>query len=221
MPDKPAEEKKENEKVFRERLTQNFARARKLLEQAAEQYGINLEEVPGNAKDFKENKKRLEEESRNHPLVKLSWSYSEAAREWLASQPGMMEKLQALRDALNLGTASAETAKSQTETIKDCIEVIQWYQSFIHVKFMSALMDKMQNDGWQTENVLQNDFDGAAKIAVIAIERSMQAWLKLYELLPDREDDFLKMLGLLEKMKAMAKKEFPDAENFKRPGFDN
>ena len=67
----------------------------------------------------------------------------------------------------------------------------------------------------------QSDYDGSAKIAVIAIERSMQCWIKLYDLLPDEEHHFLKLLSMLERLKSMTIQEFPAAMAFKRPGFDD
>jgi hypothetical protein len=48
----------------------------------------------------------------------------------------------------------------------------------------------------------------------------MQAWIKLFDLLPDREDDFLEILALLEKMKTSIFVLFPKAMEFRRPGFD-
>jgi hypothetical protein len=39
--------------------------------------------------------------------------------------------------------------------------------------------------------------------------------------LPDREDDFLKILSMLEKLQTLIRKEFPLAEAFIRPGFDD
>ena len=82
-------------------------------------------------------------------------------------------------------------------------------------------MGKLKGDDDETEIGYQHDYDGSAKIGIIAIERSIQAWVKLFELLPDQEDEFLKLLAMLEKMKTMAVAEFPHAESFKRPGFDD
>jgi hypothetical protein len=46
------------------------------------------------------------------------------------------------------------------------------------------------------------------------------AWMKLFDLLPDQEDHFLKALSLLEKIKNETIIEFPEALKFVRPGFD-
>lgn len=84
-----------------------------------------------------------------------------------------------------------------------------------------ALHGKIEGESWQQENGYQKDSDGSAKIAIIAIERSIGAWIRLYELMPSSEDVALKALSLLSQLKQKAIEEFPQALNFKRPGFDD
>jgi hypothetical protein len=215
-------EKDDNNKAFWERLAINFSKARDLLERAAAERGIDLDEIVKENSDYeqKEQQKRIQAES--HPLPKLSLRYLTLARKWMDVQPGMKEKLENIQQQLDLGGESFVEAKSTTDTILDSLAVIQWYQTFIHVKFMSALMSKaVDDDDGDDKDDAQRDHDGSAKVGVIAIERSMQAWVKLYELLPDQEDHFLKILALLEKLRGMAVEEFPLAMAFKRPGFDD
>jgi hypothetical protein len=132
----------------------------------------------------------------------------------------MIKMLEQLSDNLTLGVESVSAAREKTVVIKDCLAVIQWYQAFIHLKFIRAIVSKLNGDDDEMEEG-QRDYNGSAKIGIIAIERSIQAWVKLFELLPEQEDEFLKLLAMLEKMKTMAKTEFPGAERFKRPGFDD
>jgi hypothetical protein len=208
-------------KSFWDRLSLNFSKASVLLEQAAQRSGIDLNALATNVEEQQHKQKQIREESENHPLIQWSDHYSELTHAWLKSQPGMLDKLEELRDSLTLGTASSAEAKTQIALIKDCLAVVQWYETFIHVKLMRAVMGKMDDDGWEEENGFPRDFDGSAKIAIISMERSMQAWLKLFEFLPEQEDDFFKVLGLLEKMKTRAVEEFPKAMDFRRPGFDD
>jgi hypothetical protein len=105
--------------------------------------------------------------------------------------------------------------------LKDCFEVIQWYSTFIHVKLIRAITGKLGDDGWEEENGFQRDFDGSAKVAMIAVERSIQAWSIVYEMLPHSEDNCLKALAVLQKIMALVEKEFPRAKDFIRPGFDD
>lgn len=207
-------------KAFWDRIGNNFMKARDLLQKAAEHFGVNLENLPDEPEEVQERKERIKIESRQHPLSKLTLQYSGMARDWLKTQPGMLERLDTLKTGLTLGVESTEGAKKETGTIRDSLTIIQWYMTFIHVKLVRALMGKLKDDGWEEENGFQRDFDGSAKIALIAIDRSMQAWSALFEILPEKEDDFLKILGTLEKIRTMARGEFPKGEAFIRPGFD-
>jgi hypothetical protein len=49
----------------------------------------------------------------------------------------------------------------------------------------------------------------------------MEAWAKLFDMLPQHEDEFLIVLGLLDKLRKNVDAEFPKARNFHRPGFDD
>lgn len=216
----PPEERDMANKAFWDRLGQNFLKAKILLQKAAEQYGIDLDAADAKLAESERKRERIKNESREHPLSKLSMDYSLLGREWLKTQPGMLDRLETLKQELTLGLESHEAAKKQTETIKDSLAVIQWYLAFIHVKLVRALMGKMNDDGGEESNGFQRDSDGSAKIAIIAIQRSTQAWSSLFEIIPEKEDEFLKILSLLEKIRTFAEAEFPKAGVFVRPGFD-
>src|SRR5690606_36955606 len=126
-------------KAFWERLGKNFLKAQKILSKAAEYYGVDLETQSAEAEKAYRKREALLKESRRHPLAVLSLQYSDVAREWLKTQPGMLERLENLKNELNLGVESVEEAKKETSIIKDSLAVIQWYMAFIHVKLSRAL----------------------------------------------------------------------------------
>jgi hypothetical protein len=206
-------------KAFWSKLSENFTKAQKLLEDAAARYGVDLNSLAGEIDDIQQKEKRRWQENEAHPLSELSWQYSEASRQWLKEQPGMMEKLESLRDSLTLGADALPEVKAKMDMIRDCLAVIDWYQTLIHTKIMRALMGK--SDDFAEAGDIQGDFNGSAKIAMMGIDRSIQAWIKLFEFLPAREDDFLKILAMLERMKGIVVKEFPLVHSFRRPGFDD
>lgn len=217
----PSEQLDIKNKAFWERLNENFSKAKDVLHKAAEHYGIDLDAVQEELQETKRRKEKIKAESHEHPLSTLSLEYSKLAREWLKTQPGMLERLDRLKTELTLGVESHEAAKRETVMIKDSLSVIQWYMTFIHVKLVRALMGKLDHETDEEEdNEFPHDFDGSAKIALIAIDRSLDAWSALFEILPDKEDDFFKILSLLQKIRSMAREEFPNAEAFVRPGFD-
>ena len=207
--DIPPEERDLKNKAFWDRLGANFLKAKTILQKAAEHYGVDLEAVQEKVEASEKRKERIKTESRQHPLSTLSLEYSDLARQWLKTQPGMLDRLEKLKTELTLGVESHEGAKKETGTIKDSLAIIQWYLAFIHVKLMRALMGKLNWVGSDDGDDSQRDFDGSAKIAIIATQRSIHAWSALFEILPENEDDFLKVLSLLDKIRILAEEEFP------------
>ena len=207
-------------KAFWERLSQNFSKAKDALEEAAKRQGLNVEGLKNDISAAENKMKEKKKEMNDHPVIKMAGEYTQFSHQWLQTQPGMLEKLEKLKENLTLGTQSEKEAKDLTVMIKDSLAVIQWYSTLIQPKLMRALSGKIDEALWDFDDDDQRDYDGSAKIAIISIERSMQAWSNLFEFLAEQEDDFLKALSLLERMKSATLKEFPNAMNFVRPGFD-
>jgi len=216
----PREERDISNQAFWNRLAENFSKAREILLKAAADAGVDLEKGNDAEADDHRRKEALQTESRRHPLALLSLEYAHVGREWLKTQPGMLDRLEDLKQELILGVENEQGAKRQTFLIRESLSVIQWYLQFIHIKLSRALMGKLSAAEWQDEERYQRDYDGSAKIARIAIDRSMQAWSAIFNMLPHEEDHFLNVLSMLESIRIMTVKEFPDAMSFVRPGFD-
>ena len=134
-----------------------------------------------------------------------------------ASRHLAMEAAEAGADYVAFGAFFASTTKAVTTPAS--LEIIEWYLFFIDAKLQRALQGKL--DGLEEEYEFPKDSDGSAKVAIIAIERSMNAWMKLYELMSSSEDVALTSLSILSRLKQLALEEFPNAMLFKRPGFDD
>jgi hypothetical protein len=123
--------------------------------------------------------------------------------------------------------------------ISDAIEVIRWYQFFVAAKLFRALMGRedsdfdeapaaddsltnsdLDEDNRQFDGGDNDDSDGSAKIALIAIDRSSSAWRVMHSCLPEKADSIKAMLLELERMRRGAEQNFPNARDFIRPGFD-
>jgi hypothetical protein len=75
----------------------------------------------------------------------------------------------------------------------------------------------------QTDEELKafpRDSDGSAKIALIAIDRSIAAWSGLREALGEDGDSILDLQAQLAAIRRETEKLFPKARAFIRPGFD-
>jgi hypothetical protein len=106
---------------------------------------------------------------------------------------------------------------SNSPNLKNAIEVIGWYALFISAKINRAL--NFFNDDL-TDETMKADSDGSAKIALVAINRSIEAWTFLYSLQAADEENIFKFLIELSSLKKQVENLFPDAWKFIRPGFD-
>jgi hypothetical protein len=68
---------------------------------------------------------------------------------------------------------------------------------------------------------MMSDNLGSAKIALIAINRSMEALSVIYPDMKEQEDEILQFLAQLSQIKKQLLATFPTAMEFKRPGFDD
>jgi hypothetical protein len=216
----PEEQDIEN-KAFWDKIAKNFETAIKLLHKAAEKSGIDLNAVSAEEKnEYSRKAKRDRNAAKSQPLAKVTLLYIEKGRKLLENEELMKEKANDMVRHFELGIQSEDQVSGEVSVIKDCQEIITWYLHFIHVKFMRALMGKLEDDGWEEANGFQRDCDGSAKIAMIAIDKSIEAWTLMLQFIPAAEDEIIELLALLQKSRRMAESEFPKARAFVRPGFD-
>jgi hypothetical protein len=64
------------------------------------------------------------------------------------------------------------------------------------------------------------DSDGSAKVALIAIDRSMAAWGHMHSYFSSHRDQILSIIKHLDSLRQRVEQVFPEARNFVRPGFD-
>ncbi len=209
--------------AFWKLLSDQFKDTIILLKKTAEKFGIDIKEALSAENVLQSEKKEKEvlHALKKHPLSQLSLAYTKLAKDFIENNNLVKEKGDELLQQMELGIQSEKETLDTALRLKDCLEVIQWYLFFIHVKFQRALHGEAADDGWEAANGIQRDFDGSAKVALISLERTMNAWVLLYNLLPSAEDNVLPILSLLQQIKKRGEEEFPKAYSFKRPGFDD
>jgi hypothetical protein len=99
------------------------------------------------------------------------------------------------------------------------VEIIHWYQHFIYVKLMRAVRGTLGNAEEEWED-FPKDSDGSAKVALIAIDRSMAAWGHMHQFFPSHQDQIMAIIVHLERLRNRTETIFPEARHFVRPGFD-
>lgn len=214
----------EDEEAFMEAafkdMGDSFQLTMELIEDAAEEQGIDLSEKEDDT-DFSSKQEAMRSEVENAPISLLSMEYLDQGHKWLkecnASFKTLEENLQ--RTAL-MGLPDRHP-EQEAMAIRDALEIITYYLHQIHVKLNRAQTGRIRSDAWFEENEFPKDSDGSAKVALIGIDRSVDAWSTLLPHLPDQEDSILPLLSKLQQLRSLVENTFPDARAFKRPGFDD
>ena len=96
--------------------------------------------------------------------------------------------------------------------------VVSWFCSLIYVKVRRALRGLAEDD--PAERDWPADHDGSAKVALLGVERSQEAWLQIVErghaTWNEAEPFIRQLLWIRDEIERI----FPNARTFVRPGFD-
>ena len=216
------EEQDIENKEFWDRIAKDFEKAHELLVQGALKHGVDLNAIPqveldAIGEEHEKNRQKMKEDE----LVKTCQEYTRLSREFLHNETLWKQKGDEMIQQEKLGTMGIQELEDQLRLMKECREIIQWYQFFIQIKFMRAVSGLLEDFRFEDdeENKFQTDYNGSAKIALIAVERSQLAWTELFTVIPE-EDLVLPILSLLSQIEKSANEKFPDARKFIRPGFD-
>jgi hypothetical protein len=113
-----------------------------------------------------------------------------------------------------------EDLRVRDDIVREAFEVAAHDCLFIGVKLHRALdgKDRHGTEDGGDDDAVQNDWNGSAKIALIAIVRSAEAWSVLAS--ATDEDTPAVLAAHLKDLRTEVERTFPDAWRFRRPGFD-
>src|SRR5450759_4822910 len=172
-----------------------------MLEEMMEKMGIDPEEI-------KKMEPPDEPDPKEHPLYKKVYELSFSLHDWL--QQNNPEEISS--DVVDI----VSPVKVRNPRFYEALEVIYWYNFFVSAKIYRALGGMEEDE----ENEIQNDSNGSAKIAIIALDRLIASWSVVMENMTDQEDEILKFLIQLADARKQTELTFPSACKFIRPGFD-
>ncbi|MEK6320726.1 MAG: hypothetical protein AABN33_03475 [Acidobacteriota bacterium] len=207
-----------NSEAFWEKLASIFKETHEMIATMAAEQGIDLESIDLEPAREEENRHRAKSES--NPLSQSAEGYAKLVNEWFDREyPESEQERDDDPTRSDLPLVDFE-AQDRASNIHDAVEVIRWYQFQIAVKIMRALLQDDREEADEPEAARQRDSDGSAKVALIGIERSISAWGKLRELVPEKNGSILPMMVHLEQLRRGTEQAFPKASSFVRPGFD-
>jgi len=195
----------------------NLHAAVDLLRDMATERGIDLEAEDSSAEVIEHDRQRSEE----HPLAKCAEDYAIKMDAWFKTHQDLLnEKRGELISADEAGLPGRNPVR-EAEEIRDALEVINWYQFQIAAKVVRALHQEPDDAEDEADaDACADDSSGSAKVALIGIDRSLAAWTRLREHIPQEGDEILDILVHLDRLRRAIEAEFPSARGFKRPGFD-
>lgn len=188
-----------------------------MIDDLAEQMEIDLND--SYQEEYKNNNRRKNEELVKNPLVTKGFMYSRLVQKWFDKNNNMfLDKGKELEKFATLGF-DKKSVKDNLHKLQNILENIFRYQYFIPAK-ISRAVGAIDIETEKPQKNLPKDSDGSAKIALITINKSLESWVELTKIFPQKEDEILEILVALKKLLDETKKIFPGAMSFIRPGFD-
>lgn len=203
-----------------EKLKEKMMESFEMLSESEDEFEFDLDDI-----DEEEQEEAMHEHEINelkidiHPISDLSEAYMKESMEWLRNK----RKDPAYQPYFQIMYAEKKDYSLLSNEFKKVLghlEAIQWYQTMIPVKCRSAFNYLSDKSFWDEYSVTERAYNGTAKVALICVQNSINAWQGMLFWSKDEENFILPLLDKLVEIKQMLEDEFPDAYKFIRPGFD-
>lgn len=207
------EAKDPQDPAFWQNIKKSFEGVLEMLHKMMEEMGIDPAEVekmpaPEPDPDVQALEKRMREKT---------MQYAETVERFFRDDNAYFElKSDELAEQIEAGKP---VDLESWQFFQDAVEVVRWYQYFISAKIHRAVNSLDHLD--EEDDRIQSDSNGSAKIAMIAIERSLGAWEVLRRQLPEKDREILELQRQLQHLRAEINRLFPQWTQFHRPGFDD
>ena len=207
--------------AFWDKLHGIFQQTIEMIRKDAAEQGIDLDMSPDEIKAFEKEEGRKRREAKNHPASRAAWKYITMVDKWFEENKALFEEEEQQLNRAFLMELPGQDPEEEAALVQDAIEVIGWYQHQIYVKLQRALHqdefdDILDDDG----KPYPRDCDGSAKVALLGIDRSIEAWSVLRRYLTTASDSILSILAHLDRLRKRIEATFPNARAFVRHGFD-
>jgi hypothetical protein len=141
-----------------------------------------------------------------HPMVELAQEYSSSAYNWFKKRETELQK-----------DFAQQLAQGFADELMEAEDIMMWYHLFIYIKLKRAVSDYYDMDEFDD---MDYDMNGTAKVALIALDRSIDAATLLMRHLKNHRKEIKVFRNQLEQIRQMAEEVFPEAREFIRPGLD-
>jgi hypothetical protein len=200
-------------------LTRVLSEARHSLDAAAHKGGIPADDeslIANVAVEKRIQRRALRAGARE---TKAAHTYARMVDEWFNNELQLpLRYVRSLESRVREGIMTVTDAKGDLVRLNDSVEVIRWHQHLIYVKLCRAFSSQVEEAS--TKERAPKDSDGSAKVALLSLDCSIQAWTQLCDMFPVKSDSVLEILVHLDRLRRSVMDKFPRARRFPRPGFD-
>jgi hypothetical protein len=157
--------------------------------------------------------------SHEHPLFLEAQRYATLVSDWFRDEEPWFDGRHTALEVHELAGLPQATFAEATLEIRAAAESIGWYQFDMADKLQRAI-EAMECPIADSRNSTRSTVDGLAKGALVAIDRSIGAWLRLKRYRADLPDSIFPLLVQLDHLRRSVDDIFPQARFFVRPGLD-
>lgn len=230
------DEKDINSEKFWERLSDNFKKTLEMLEKMAADLGLDFDEISEEAAADTARRDAAKEAGATAHDLEFEGVDPEKRRMFERIDRKTKRYSKQVDRFFDLNQDYFQGKQDDLETkimmelpideaglvnLKDAFEAIRWYQYFIAAKAHRSMSGhELEDTDEELYDPIQNDSNGSAKIALLAIRASMGSWEVVRRHFPEKTDELLDLFVLLRKTENELLAVFPKAMEFTRPGFD-
>ena len=232
-----------NNAKFWRKLESIFKETHQMILDWAEEAGVDLSAV--DAEEAIATEQRHEADAKQHQLSISARRYADMVQQWFTEEFAVEENV---HDDTNGNSERNEDDIDRNDALevvrwyqffiavklfralmgaKEAVPDEELPDTGIDAIFAQTEDETEDGEGAEDAEMLEalygaaaDDSEGSAKIALIAIERSVNAWRVLQNSLPEKADTIIPLLLELERLRRTAEQTFPTARDFVRPGFD-
>ena len=139
-------------------------------------------------------------------------------KNWQKQYAGFLKELKQTKAVQEL-EKMAFLEQKEILILDNALQVLKHYQRFVGPKITRALGGK--HDELNMASSLQSDWNGSAKVAVLALKHIRLALEDIVDLGITSKDPLIEFLGNTNRIIKLMYFDFPDMDQFQRPGFDD
>jgi len=192
------------------RLKEVFESTYEVLHELAEERGIKVEDIYEAenidrefwGEDFESHLKGEQAHARveESDIIRITMIYEDVADKCLEKFYDLMDEKQ---------------CEEKARPVEDAVDTINWYLDLIQAKMRRALYSYYFHRKAEKE-----EYNGSAKVALIAIDRSGESWGLLADVCPELRKEIGHVQVILEQLRIDIERQFSEARDFQRPGFE-